>query len=663
MAWMEQLRILDQRFELEADETAYKLHLVHVRRCPMLLGCLCLHGSFAVSQALWLLPITEERELSLGETIHCFSVFILSILSLILSIASALCPRSSWSWEPFWAFLGFSSSTLLATRWHMIPEEGPSTAILTILSVVVSLAALPLRLWLSAILSCCAVLATFISSWLKSEGQYDAGAGLCFLILLLPMFWSYEKDQRQIVLQEAIRNLSPKPLAWTSVLGSGGSFLPSDFMNRTASNRAGKREVKAAVLRCRSDLRIEDCGSHEHAFFGEDVSGRELLNFFKGEDRKAVAMMLSDEIRDPVSAHTDCFQGRRMVARITLTGVTEPKWLAVFCKAEHAIELPSKAKLIDSSTQTPEEEGTESRKANRNKTWAASPLEAGMSCPTTLGGEFRKAKRKASTLPLRPRSPGVGRSRSPSLEIFSEAADIRRRDISEFGEVSLELSSVTQQRNESSHLDPARSSSLGARGKRVSLLTPSDWRPSDGRSLSYSFSISQNSGSNHSKAKLDNTTQTDIVWSNLGWHCRACSKPPRPDAGLVRSQSRPAYPSYGVVRNMQGGWSLVHGPVGVAEWLQEFMIAGTTVHSKTLHFPLLLGTDGTVEMAGGQLSLLADGTLRRVGKSGHSFYFQRADVEFDLPDTGLEQVHQEGEEEEDMPPPPRSGTMHSVRIG
>eukprot|EP00435_Cladocopium_sp_Y103_P055125 s1355_g18.t1 len=325
-SWTDQLRSLDQRFELEADETAYKLHLVHVRRCPMLLGCLCLHGSFAVSQALWLLPITEERELSLGETIHCFSVFILTILSMTLSIASASCPRSSWSWEPFWAFLGFSSSTLLATRWHMIPEEGPSTAMLTILSVVVFLAALPLRLWLSTILSCCAVLATFISSWLKSEGQYDAGAGLCFLIFLLPIFWSYEKDQRQIVLQEAIRNLSPKPLAWTSVLGSGGSFLPSDLMNRTTSARGGKREVKASILRCRSDLRREDCGSHEHAFFGEDVSGRELLNFFKGEDRKAVAMVLSDEIRDPVSAHTDCFQGRRMVARISLTGVTEPKW-------------------------------------------------------------------------------------------------------------------------------------------------------------------------------------------------------------------------------------------------------------------------------------------------------------------------------------------------
>mmetsp|Transcript_5190 Transcript_5190/g.8800 ORF Transcript_5190/g.8800 Transcript_5190/m.8800 type:complete len:660 (+) Transcript_5190:35-2014(+) len=658
MAWMEQLRTLDQRFELEADETAYKLHLVYVRRCPMLLGCLCLHGSFAVSQALWLLPITEERELSLGETIHCFSVFILSILTMILSIASALCPRSSWSWEPFWAFLGLSSSTLLATRWHMIPEEGPSTAMLTILSVVVSLAALPLRLWLSAILSCCAVLATFISSWLKSEGQYDAGAGLCFLILLLPIFWSYEKDQRQIVLQEAIRNLSPKPLAWTSVLGSGSSF--PDFMN---SNRAGRREVKAAVLRCRSDLRIEDCGAHEHAFFGEDVSGRELLNFFKGEDRKAVAMMLSDEIRDPVSAHTDCFQGRRMVARITLTGVTEPKWLAVFCKAEHAVELPSKSKLIDSSTQTPREEET-----NRNRTWRATPWEAGMSCPTTLGGEFRKAKRKASTLPLRPSTQAVqppGRSRSPSLDIFPEASDIHRRDISEFGEVSLELSAVTQQRNESSNLEPVRSSSLGVPRARVSLLAPSDWRPSDGRSLSYSFSISQNSGSNNSKAKLDNSCQTDLVWSNLGWHCRACSKPPRPDAGLVRSQNRPAHASYSVVRNMQGGWSLLHGPVGVAEWLQEFMIAGTTVHSKTLHFPLLLGSDGSVEMAGGQLSLLADGTLRRVGKSGHSFYFQRADVEFNLPDTGLEQMQQDGEEEEDeeIPPPPRSGTLHSVRIG
>jgi hypothetical protein len=29
-----------------------------------------------------------------------------------------------------------------------------------------------------------------------ARGQYDAGAGLCFLILLLPIFWSYEKDQR-----------------------------------------------------------------------------------------------------------------------------------------------------------------------------------------------------------------------------------------------------------------------------------------------------------------------------------------------------------------------------------------------------------------------------------------------------------------------------------
>lgn len=29
-----------------------------------------------------------------------------------------------------------------------------------------------------------------------AKGQYDAGAGLCFLIFLLPIFWAYEKDQR-----------------------------------------------------------------------------------------------------------------------------------------------------------------------------------------------------------------------------------------------------------------------------------------------------------------------------------------------------------------------------------------------------------------------------------------------------------------------------------
>eukprot|EP00434_Breviolum_minutum_P016184 symbB.v1.2.014260.t4/scaffold1023.1/size143418/4 len=194
----------------------------------------------------------------------------------------------SWSWEPFWAFLCLSSSALLATRWHMIPEEGPSTAMLTILSVVVFLAALPLRLWVSTILSCLAVLATFVSSWLNSQGQYDAGAGLCFLIFLLPIFWAYEKDQRQIVLQEAIRNLSPKPLAWTSVLGQG-PLASSDHAHRVPSTRGKRGDVKVSVLRCRSDLRIDDCGPTELAFFGEDVSNRELLNFFKGEDRKAAS--------------------------------------------------------------------------------------------------------------------------------------------------------------------------------------------------------------------------------------------------------------------------------------------------------------------------------------------------------------------------------------
>ena len=44
---------------------------------------------------------------SAGETIHCFSVFILSILSMILSISSALCPRTSFhaGWDGLWTFL------------------------------------------------------------------------------------------------------------------------------------------------------------------------------------------------------------------------------------------------------------------------------------------------------------------------------------------------------------------------------------------------------------------------------------------------------------------------------------------------------------------------------------------------------------------------------
>lgn len=618
-----------------------------------------------MSEVLWLLPVTEERSLSLGETVHSFSVFILSILSVILAFAAASCPRMSWSWEPFWAFLCLSSSALLATRWHMIPEEGPSTAMLTILSVVVFLAALPLRLWVSTILSCLAVLATFVSSWLNSQGQYDAGAGLCFLIFLLPIFWAYEKDQRQIVLQEAIRNLSPKPLAWTSVLGQG-PLASSDHAHRVPSTRGKRGDVKVSVLRCRSDLRIDDCGPSELAFFGEDVSNRELLNFFKGEDRKAVAMVFSEELPE-TTVSTECFQGRRMVVRIMQSGATEPRWLAIFCRAEHAVELPPlKARLVDGSTQTADT-SKDPRSLERGATWTspssqvvevAGAEKAGRSCPTGSfagAGEYLKAKRKATTLPAR--------SRSPSLD----EAYLTNKDISEFEAVSqgsLDFTVSINKQQQTLEI-PGRSSS-GPRMRKRSVGTPSDWRPSDGRSLSYSFSISQNSGSNNSKAKLDNSTQTDIVWTNLGWHCRACSKPPRPEIQPPKSQSRRAYPPFHVVRGMQGGWNLVHGPVGVAEWLQEFLIAGTTVHSKSHHFPLFLGQDGTVEMAGGSISLLPDGTLRRVGKSGHTFYFQRADdVDVDLPQPDLDDLHGDNW----VPPQPaasivpRSPSLHSVRIG
>jgi len=524
---------------------------------------------------------------------------------------------------------------------------------LTILSVVVFLAALPLRLWVSTILSCLAVLATFVSSWLNSQGQYDAGAGLCFLIFLLPIFWAYEKDQRQIVLQEAIRNLSPKPLAWTSVLGQG-PLASSDHAHRVPSTRGKRGDVKVSVLRCRSDLRIDDCGPTELAFFGEDVSNRELLNFFKGEDRKAVAMVFSEELPE-TTVSTECFQGRRMVVRIMQSGATEPRWLAIFCRAEHAVELPPlKARLVDGSTQTADQ-SKDPRTMERGATWTspssqvvevAGAEKAGRSCPTGSfagAGEYLKAKRKATTLPARSRSPSLDEAVSQGSLDFTVSINKQQQ--------TLEI--------------PGRSSS-GPRMRKRSVGTPSDWRPSDGRSLSYSFSISQNSGSNNSKAKLDNSTQTDIVWTNLGWHCRACSKPPRPEIQPPKSQSRRAYPPFHVVRGMQGGWNLVHGPVGVAEWLQEFLIAGTTVHSKSHHFPLFLGQDGTVEMAGGSISLLPDGTLRRVGKSGHTFYFQRADdVDVDLPQPDLDDLHGDNW----VPPQPaasivpRSPSLHSVRIG
>lgn len=665
MAWAERVRWLDQRFELEADETAFKLHLVRLRRCVTLLGCFSFCGSFAISQALWAMPVMDERQLTLGETIHCFSVFISTILSFILAIASASCPRSSWSWEPFWAFLFLTLSTLLATRWHMIPAAGPSTAMLIVFVVVVLLAALPLRLWLSTNVAVLTFVASFISSWLHAEGSYDVGAGMFFCLFLLPIFYVYESDQRQIVLQESIRTLTPKPLAWTNVLGTGAS---SPVESRSSLRPGRRGDAKMAVICCRTDFRIEEVGPHEQAFFGEDVSNKELLHFFKGEDRQAVAMVLADDgIHQSVSVNTDFFQGRQMVCRLTPSGLSEPKWLAIFCKAKHAIPVDaekSKAKLVDGYTQTQEDQKAPVR-LPRTSTWTSSRTiqvtgieKGGASCPTTYyaGGREEKGKRKAATLPVR-----TNRSRSPSID--GEGLTKRdMRDISEFdNQVSLDISlSRFSQVNQGDHI-PNQSSSLPL--MRKNRLSIDDCRDG-GRSLSYSFSLSaRDSGSNNSKAvRTDATTQTDLVWNNLGWHCRACAKPPRPqgphDPPPEPSSSRRSYPPFSAVKYMQGGWTLVRGPVGVAEWLQEFLIVGTTVHSKSHHFPLLLGTNDSVQMAGGAVTVLADGSLKRVGKSGHCFYFQRSDdIDVEAP--------MDDDEEDDIPQVPHlqwDVSVHSVRI-
>ena len=66
----------------------------------------------------------------------------------------------------------FQSFDFLGTNLSRCHDRMPVIPCYTTLSTTLSVGIRPkIRgLWLSAILSCCAVLATFISSWLKSEG-------------------------------------------------------------------------------------------------------------------------------------------------------------------------------------------------------------------------------------------------------------------------------------------------------------------------------------------------------------------------------------------------------------------------------------------------------------------------------------------------------------
>eukprot|EP00913_Durusdinium_trenchii_P023486 g22064.t1 len=516
-------------------------------RCVTLLGCFSFCGSFAISQALWAMPVMDERQLTLGETIHCFSVFISTILSFILAIASASCPRTGGRSTPD------RSETGGLERWHMIPAAGPSTAMLIVFVVVVLLAALPLRLWLSTNVAVLTFVASFISSWLHAEGSYDVGAGMFFCLFLLPIFYVYESDQ---LLALGLGTWGafgaekdwggvhshpyPQALGLDQCLGhrrlftSGESFEPAPrsargcqdggdllqnrfqelqgwvrwswFRESPEIDRTSVPLSTSVFVRDLSSARIEEVGPHEQAFFGEDVSNKELLHFFKGEDRQAVAMVLADDgIHQSVSVNTDFFQGRQMVCRLTPSGLSEPKWLAIFCKAKHAIPVDaekSKAKLVDGYTQTQEDQKAPVR-LPRTSTWTSSRTiqvtgieKGGASCPTTYyaGGL-----------------------------------------------------------NQGDHI-PNQSSSLPL--MRKNRLSIDDCRDG-GRSLSYSFSLSaRDSGSNNSKAvRTDATTQTDLVWNNLGWHCRACAKPPRPqgphDPPPEPSSSRRSYPPFSAVKYMQ----------------------------------------------------------------------------------------------------------------
>ncbi|CAJ1445729.1 unnamed protein product, partial [Effrenium voratum] len=182
-------------------------------------------------------------------------------------------------------------------------------------------------------------------------------------------------------------------------------------------------------------------------------------------------------------------------------------------------------------------------------------------------------------------------------------------------------------------LEPPTSSFSLRKNPRLSVRSASG-QLLDVRSqtLSYSFSVSKSQSNNSKVPKVDGVVQTDLQWRD-GWHCCACARPPKMELPVpLKTSKRRTYPAFSTVAPLQGGWHLVDGPAGVAEWLQEFLIVGTMVHSRSHHFPLLQGQNGKVEMAGGVLELDAEGRLNRLGKSGHAFSFRRGDVSIKAPE-------------------------------
>jgi len=576
---------------------------------------------------------------------------------------------------------------------------------LTSLSVVVFLAGLPLRLSVALFLSFIAMVVNIVAAFHKSwAGAFDMLVASFAVVLLIRIFWAYEKSQRLIVLQESIQILGPSKgtsaAGWTNMaVVPSNSERGDDMCRRSASGvkkiRSSLQEPSVVFLRCKADHRIEETTLAENAFFGEDVSGKELLTLFRPSDRKALsaAMAEANAVDSAVVISAEVGQGRHgCFVRILPAGMNDQKWLAVFCKDQNMMKNPPLQKnvrkpLESAMTQTNPldvqlqevHQGSDSGRAARrtlcrNGTWANGEVDLSQ---TSVEEAVQMLRRGFSACALPGRVDDMGaevrmenrgsrnntnKSLGALVNFFEhlEQASMGSKPLKNWHQ---QVSSGTQgdlaeQAAAPSSFTLAEPSMIG--GMLVYQAPPVDQlnpplRSGSGKrmgspramadsnkgsvTLSYSISLSQascshtvSSASKAAKTKEDASVQTDVAWTSQGWHCRACSKPPKPGSAPIRlpASDRRKPPRFDGVASMQGGWRLVDGPDGVAEWLKAFVISGTTVHSKSHHFPLLEGADGGVEMAGGALEVTADGRLIRHGKSGHSFMFHRGrvDVEF-----------------------------------
>jgi len=361
-------------------------------------------------------------------------------------------------------------------------------------------------------------------------------------------------------------------------------------------------------------------------------------------------------------------QGRfSCFVRVLPAGMTDQKWLILMVKDQNMVKNPPTRRKptenaitqtnildVEPSNETESRERTRSR--IRNSTWTIGEVDLNQNSMEEALQLFHDREAHRGT--GRALSRGMSRN-SAGLNVgdsFNDQASLTgsrgfrnwNQQISseQDREIWAPAASSFALAENSRLIEPTRSTSFPAplnRGNRASVSSPRVILSETQRSatLSLSVSVSQAScshtWSSASKARRteEASCQTDIVYTKLGWHCRACSRPPKPE-GAPSGQPKPPgvperrrLPSMHSVAAMQGGWKLSDGPPGVAEWLQEFVISGTTVHSRSHHFPLLEGASGSgIEMAGGMLELRSDGVLIRHGKSGHQFLFRRSkDIE------------------------------------